>query len=114
MIFSNDVAVIKESIVMIRLAALFVNFQAVNVIMGHSIRGTGDTRWMLYTQIAGTIFVVGMSYLTMFPMGLKLAGLYLTLTADEIIRSLVNTWRFHKGKNPFQFNGKKISRRKST
>jgi putative MATE family efflux protein len=114
MIFSNDVAVIKESIVMIRLAALFVNFQAVNVIMGHSIRGTGDTRWMLYTQIAGTIFVVGMSYLTMFPMGLKLAGLYLTLTADEIIRSLVNTWRFHKGKNPFQFNGNKISRRKST
>jgi putative MATE family efflux protein len=101
MIFSSDTYVIKESILMIRLAALFVNFQAINVIIGHSIRGTGDTRWMLYTQIAGTVFVVVVSYLAMFPLGMNLSGLYFTLIADEIIRSIVNTLRFHQGKNPF-------------
>ncbi len=100
-LFSSDTHIIEQSVVMIRLAAVFVNFQSVNVVMGHGIRGTGDTTWMLYTQIGGTLFVLGSSYLLMFHFNLGLTGLYLTLIADEFLRSVVNTWRFSMGRNPF-------------
>ncbi len=102
--FTKDSTTLRESIQLLRIAAVFINFQAVNVIMGHAIRGTGDTKWMLYTQIGGTLFVLGFSYLVMFQLGMGLTGLFITLMLDEFLRGAINTWRFWKGRNPFSRN----------
>ncbi len=99
-LFTQDPHVIAQSVPMLRLSALFINFQAVNVIIGHSIRGSGDTRWMLFSQIFGTIFVVAFSYLLIYHFQLGLAGLFITLILDEAGRGLVNYVKFLKSSSP--------------
>ncbi|AFG38611.1 MATE family efflux transporter [Spirochaeta africana] len=101
-IFTRDPEVIRRAAVMIRLAALFVPAQSINIVMGHAIRGTGDTKWMLYSQIFGTIMVVGFSYVMIFPAGFGLAGVYITLIIDEWVRGIINMLRFRMGQNPFR------------
>ena len=101
-IFTADPAVILRAARMIRIAAFFVPFQAINIVMGHAIRGTGDTKWMFYSQILGTAMVISVSYVMIFRLGLGLAGMYVTLIIDESIRSMINLLRFRLGRNPFR------------
>lgn len=100
-IFTSDAAVLERSVPLLRMAGLFIQVQALNVVTGHAIRATGDTRWMLISQIFGTVFVVGMSYWMIFGLSLGLMGMYLTMIADELIRGIVNFVRFYRGRNPF-------------
>ena len=101
-LFTKDTSVIARAVPLLRLAGVYVQFQAVNIIMGHAIRGTGDTKWMMYSQIFGTVFVIGVSYVMIFQFGLGLIGMYLTMIMDELIRGAINTVRFLTGKNPFK------------
>ncbi|HOJ77368.1 MAG TPA: MATE family efflux transporter [Bacillota bacterium] len=97
-IFTNDPQVITRAIPLIRLCGILIHFQAVNIITGHAIRATGDTKWMLYSQIFGTIFVIGMSWWMIFGFALGIAGMYLTQIFDEIIRGGINCYRFYLNK----------------
>lgn len=99
-LFTQDPQMVADSVPMLRLSAVFINFQAVNVIIGHSIRGTGDTKWMLYSQIFGTLFVIGASWVLIFPLNFGLAGLFITLILDEAGRGLVNYLKFLKASKP--------------
>jgi len=63
---------------------------ALNIIMGHGIRGMGDTKWMMYTQIIGTVFVITLSYILVFIANTGLIGIFITFLADETIRGLIN------------------------
>ncbi len=93
-IFTTDQVLIGQGIGLMRIASFFVVFQSFNVVMGHAIRGTGDTLWMLYTQIFGTLFVVGVSYLMIFVWGQGLPGVMITMTLDEFLRGGINTVKF--------------------
>lgn len=68
--------------------------KAVNNVIGLCIRGLGDTRWMLYTQIFGTIVMVCLGYCLILGSGLGLSGIFITLLVDEILRSIANLLRF--------------------
>ncbi|MBN1598706.1 MAG: MATE family efflux transporter [Bacteroidales bacterium] len=69
---------------------------SVNVVIGNAIRGMKDTLWMFYTQSFGTLFVIGMSSLMLFVFQYKLTGIFITILTDEIVRSVLNFWRFYK------------------
>ena len=73
--------------------------QAVNFTVGGSLRGAGDTR---YTLAASTInwFVVRLplAVLCAFPLGLGLAGIWLAIAADYVVRSALFAWRFRGGR----------------
>lgn len=97
--FTNDAGIIESSAFILRLSSLFINFQVVNVIMGHAIRGTGDTKWMLYSQIFGTFFVVGVSFFMIFHFSWGLVGVVIAMTMDEGLRGGVNFMRFLKSVN---------------
>ncbi|HEX2954624.1 MAG TPA: MATE family efflux transporter [Bacillota bacterium] len=101
-IFTNDPTVLARAIPLIRILAITVNFQAVNVIAGHAIRGSGDTKWMLFSQAIGTVFVISISSVMIFGLSLGLAGMYLTVMLDEGIRGGINFFRFYTGKNPIR------------
>lgn len=101
-IFTSDPEVITRAIPLLRVAAITIQLQAVNVIMGHCIRGTGDTKWMMYSQIFGTSFVIGVSFLLIFGLSMGLMGMYLTVLLDELVRGGINYIRFASGKNPFR------------
>ncbi|HOA07490.1 MAG TPA: MATE family efflux transporter [Spirochaetota bacterium] len=100
-IFTKDSAMINSSYPYLIMVALFLIPKAFNVVIGHGIRGIGDTKWMLYTQIFGTVFVVVMSYIMIFPLGLSLTGVYITWITDEFVRAVINTLRFAKGRDFF-------------
>jgi putative MATE family efflux protein len=100
-IFSTDKSVIDRAVPLLRLSSLFVLCQVVNLVTGHSIRATGDTRWMLYSQIFGTIFVISLSSFMIFGLSLGLVGMYFVMILDEFFRGTINFIRFYKGVNPF-------------
>lgn len=68
--------------------------KAVNIVVGNSIRGTGDTRWMLYTQIFGTAWTIGLAYYLIFILKLGFYGLLIAFLSDEAIRAAVNYLKF--------------------
>lgn len=100
-LFTSDPAVIAQASPLLRLSSGFILCQVVNVVTGYSIRATGDTKWMLYSQIFGTAFVVGLSSFMIFGISLGLAGVYVVMIADEFLRGIFNFIRFYKGVNPF-------------
>ncbi len=68
--------------------------RSINFIAGSGIRGTGDTKWMLATQVFGTVFIVALGWLLIFRAGLGVPGLYFALLADESVRAIANGLRF--------------------
>ena len=65
-----------------------------NIIIGNGIRGYGDTKWMLFTQIMGTAGVIGLSSLCVFVFKLGMLGVFIAVLCDEALRALINFVRF--------------------
>ena len=61
-----------------------------HIIIGNGIRGSGDTKWMLYSQIIGSILVVSCSFVLVKVFNLGIAAIYITLFLDESIRASIN------------------------
>ena len=93
-LFTDDASMIGLSTPFMAFVAWILFPKAFNAVIGPCIRGTGDTRWMLYTQIFGSLFMVGAGYLLVFGFNMGLWGIFITLLADEAIRGVVNTLRF--------------------
>ena len=55
----------------------------------------GDTRWMLFTQIFGTIFVLIFARVLMFSLSLAILGLFLAVFLDETTRAVMNGRHFY-------------------
>ena len=70
--------------------------KSLNIIIGNGIRGYGDTRWMFFTQIFGTVFVVSMALLFVIGLHLGIVGVFLAVLADEFVRGIINSIRFSK------------------
>ena len=79
------------------IAGLYLLPKAVNITIGHGIRGYGDTRWMFYTQIFGTVFVSCAAAVMIFGFKLGVLGLFFAVGLDETIRAVINFVRFVKG-----------------
>jgi len=73
----------------------------INVVIGHGIRGFGDTKWMFISQVFGTIYVVGLAAIFIFGLRSGIFGLYLAFFIDELTRSIINLIRFYKGREFF-------------
>ena len=95
-IFTNDAQILATSAPYLSLLALGLLPKAVNNVIGLCIRGIGDTRWMLYTQIFGTFFMISAGYILILRTPLGLAGVFVTLIADEALRSIANLLHFRR------------------
>lgn len=96
--FTDDVYILETAAPYLKFMAWILFPKAVNNVIGLCIRGMGDTRWMLFTQIFGTLFMICGGYVLILGTGLGLYGIFLTLLADEALRSIANTLRFRFGK----------------
>lgn len=65
-----------------------------NIIIGNAIRGSGNTKWMLFTQIFGTISIVGVASVLVFVCRLGILGVFLAVLLDEGVRALINFWKY--------------------
>lgn len=96
-IFTPDALLIAKAAPLLVITAFTMMPRAVNIISGNGIRGYGDTVWMLVTQIFGIIFIVSLSWVLMFPVGLGIYGLFIGMFTDETLRGIINTIRFYRG-----------------
>ena len=95
-LFTTDKEVIEMSVVYIILVAANLFGKSGNIIFGSGIRGYGDTKWMLFTQILGTFGVVGLAALCVFVFKLGMLGVFIAVLCDEGSRALINFVRFSK------------------
>lgn len=103
-VFTPDPVFLTRAVPLLRIAGVLLLSQTLNIVAGHAIRATGDTKWMLYSQIYGTAFVIGVSSFLIFRLSWGLIGIYLTTILDEFLRGSVNFFRFSLGRNPFRKN----------
>ena len=93
-LFTTDKAVIEMSVVYIILVAVNLFGKSGNIIIGNGIRGYGDTKWMLLTQIMGTVCVVSYALLCVFVFKLGMLGVFVAVLTDEMLRAIINSVRF--------------------
>ena len=93
-LFIDDRAVLTASVPYLLYVSWMLFPKAVNNVIGLCIRGTGDTRWMLCTQVFGTLFMILGGYWFILQSGFGLAGIFITLLLDELLRSIANILRF--------------------
>ncbi len=92
-IFLNDPERIRALRPLMYVVALTLFPQAMNVIGGNSIRARGDTKWMLKTQIIGTLIIIPLAYMAIFPLHAGLFGLLWIVFFDELWRGGANYLR---------------------
>ena len=95
-IFTKDEGIIATSGIYLLFIGINLFSKAGNIIVGNVIRGSGDTRWMFFTQIFGTFFVVAMACLFVFGLKLGITGVFLAVMSDEAVRFIINTLKYRR------------------
>ena len=93
-LFTDDESILTIAVPYLHFVSWILFPKAINNVIGLCIRGMGDTKWMLYTQIFGSIFMITAGYLLILHTGLGLSGIFITLLADEALRGTANLIRF--------------------
>lgn len=100
-LFTDNSELILKAVPFMFILALNTFPRSTNIIIGHGIKGYGDTKWMLFGQIVGSIIIVSSAYLFIFVFKLNLLGLFFAVLMDESVRSIINSLRFFKGREFF-------------
>lgn len=95
-VFTKDESIVTTSAIFLLMIGFNLFSKSGNIIVGNCIRGSGDTRWMFFTQIFGTVFVISMASLFVFGLKLGIAGVFLAVMSDEGVRALINYVRYRK------------------
>ncbi len=95
-LFSSDRAIYETCGIYLLMVCINLVGKSGNIIVGSGIKGSGNTRWMLGTQVFGTILVVSCASLFVFGFHLQMMGVYIALIVDEGLRALVNLSKFKK------------------
>ena len=73
-LFTSDTDVITSSGIYLILIGFNLFSKSVNIIVGNAIRGNGNTKWMLYTQMFGTVWLVCVASFFVFVCKLGILG----------------------------------------
>ena len=92
--FTKDKSVIAMCGGYLTLMCINLYSKSANIIIGNGIRGSGNTKWMFYTQIFGTVFVVSCAALFVFVFKLGITGVFLAVLSDEFVRALINLCKY--------------------
>ena len=93
-LFTNDTDTIKSCSVYLLISGINIISKSANIIIGNGIRGNGDTKWMLYTQIFGTISIVCVAAFLVYVCKLGIVGVFLAVLIDEAVRAVINLGKY--------------------
>lgn len=93
-LFTNDKSIIASCGVYLIFISINLFAKSANIVVGNAIRGSGNTIWMLITQLFGTVWVVSVALLFVFVLKLGIAGVFLAVIVDEIVRSFINLGKY--------------------
>jgi len=94
--FTTNSAVIVAATVYLAIVGVDLFPKAGNIIIGSGIRGYGDTKWMLLTQIFGTIFIIAGSATLVLGFEQGITALFCLVVADETLRCIMNYFKLTK------------------
>lgn len=95
--FTNQSDVIDMITIALRISAIAQPFLAVSLVLTGALQGAGDTKSPMYSTAIGmwVIRVVGV-YILAVQLDMGIAGIWLSILVDLIIRALFLFWRFSK------------------
>jgi Na+-driven multidrug efflux pump len=98
-LFTDDAAVIREGVVVIRTCALIQPVMAASFVFSGGLRGAGDTRTTMLITV-GSIWALRLvaAYVLGSLLGLGLLGAWLGVGVDFSFRALLFWLRFRGGK----------------
>jgi Na+-driven multidrug efflux pump len=100
-LFTKDMSYINYASPFFLIVSVTMFPKAINNVIGLGIRGMGDTKWMLYGQIFGTVLAITLSYIFIFVFRFGLFGVFIMFLIDESLRGFINIMRFLKGREFF-------------
>lgn len=103
-LFTNDASVITTSSIYLLIIGINLFSKSANIIIGNGIRGSGDTKWMLYTQIFGTISISGVAAFFVYVCKFGITGVFLAVLVDEAVRALINLCKYLRIVKAWQTN----------
>lgn len=92
-IFTKDRSIIEGSHLYLALVCVNLFSKSTNVIVGSGIKGYGDTKWMFYTQLFGTVFIISLASLFILVFKWGMLGAIVAVLLDEFVRALINSGR---------------------
>lgn len=93
-LFTNDKSIIASCGIYLIFISINLFAKSANIVVGNAIRGSGNTIWMLITQLFGTLWVVSVALLFVFVLKLGIAGVFLAVIVDEIVRAFINLGKY--------------------
>jgi putative MATE family efflux protein len=97
-VFTSDPEIKRIAKTLLFIAVFMEPARTVNIIGGFALRTVGDTRFPL---IIAVIFIWGILPIIIFfdrTWGITLAGLWVCFAIDEILRAVINMWRWKTGR----------------
>jgi Na+-driven multidrug efflux pump len=95
-LFTKDTYIIETSGYLLILICVNLFGKSANIICGSGIKGSGDTKWMLYTQVFGTVLVVTCAWIMVYVFKLGILGVFVAVMIDEGLRAIINFGKFGK------------------
>lgn len=97
-VYSQDTAVIALGFWAFLLSFLAEPWRTTNIVVGSSLRCTGDAAFTSVSSIAVIwLFSVPLAYVLALPMGLGLYGILIAAVVDELLRAIIKLARWRKG-----------------
>ncbi len=93
-LFTSDESIITTCAIYLLMIGLNLFAKSGNIIVGSAIRGSGDTKWMLYTQIFGTVFIISIASILVFVLKMGIMGVFLAVMLDEAVRAIINLLKY--------------------
>ena len=91
--FTEDAAVIALAPLYLMIVGIDLFPKSGNIITGSGIKGYGEPKWMLYTQLFGTVFVVAASSVMILVFHMGIVEIFVMVVVDETLRLIVNYWK---------------------
>ena len=93
-LFTKDASIIATCSIYLLISGINIISKSANIIVGNGIRGSGNTRWMLYTQIFGTVCIVGVAAFFVYVCKFGIVGVFLAVLVDEAVRAVINLCKY--------------------
>lgn len=98
-LFTDDISIIKMGGQILIIVAMMSPLQTVSVVIGGTLRGAGDTKFVAYSSLISIGIVRPLTtWLFCYPLGFGILGAWFAFMTDQCLRLLINSWRFKTGK----------------
>lgn len=96
-VFTSEQSIIDQAVLYLIIASINFFPRSANILLGSGIRGYGDTKWMMKTQIMGTVQIIIYALLFVMVLDLGITGIFMATLLDETVRAVINYTRYRKG-----------------